>query len=119
MSTTASMETLVSLCKRRGFIYQSSEIYGGLASAWVGALGSIIGAAVIGTGIWLLVDLGVLHPESVTTIAWLALFAPGEEPVAALGDRHPASLPDADEELRFVHRVKRITAAPVLAGGCG
>jgi glycyl-tRNA synthetase len=34
MSTTVSMETLVSLCKRRGFIYQSSEIYGGLASAW-------------------------------------------------------------------------------------
>ena len=28
------MEKLVSLCKRRGFIYQSSEIYGGLASAW-------------------------------------------------------------------------------------
>jgi glycyl-tRNA synthetase len=28
------MDTLVSLCKRRGFIYQSSEIYGGLASAW-------------------------------------------------------------------------------------
>ena len=31
MSTNVSMETLVSLCKRRGFIYQSSEIYGGLA----------------------------------------------------------------------------------------
>jgi glycyl-tRNA synthetase len=29
-----SMDTLVSLCKRRGFIYQSSEIYGGLTSAW-------------------------------------------------------------------------------------
>ncbi len=28
------METLVSLCKRRGFIFQSSEIYGGLASCW-------------------------------------------------------------------------------------
>ena len=34
MSNTVSMDTLVSLCKRRGFIYQSSEIYGGLASAW-------------------------------------------------------------------------------------
>ena len=41
----------------------------------LGALGSIIGAAVIGTGIWLLVDLGVLHPDSLSTIAWLALFA--------------------------------------------
>ncbi len=28
------METMVSLCKRRGFIFQSSEIYGGLASTW-------------------------------------------------------------------------------------
>jgi glycyl-tRNA synthetase len=28
------METLVSLCKRRGFVFQSSEIYGGLGSSW-------------------------------------------------------------------------------------
>ncbi len=28
------MEKIVSLCKRRGFIFQSSEIYGGLASCW-------------------------------------------------------------------------------------
>ncbi len=28
------METLVSLCKRRGFIFQSSEIYGGLGGFW-------------------------------------------------------------------------------------
>ena len=29
-----TMDTLVSLSKRRGFIFPSSEIYGGLASAW-------------------------------------------------------------------------------------
>lgn len=29
-----TMEKLVSLCKRRGFIFQSSEIYGGLSSCW-------------------------------------------------------------------------------------
>ena len=29
-----TMDTLVSLCKRRGFVFQSSEIYGGLSSAW-------------------------------------------------------------------------------------
>jgi glycyl-tRNA synthetase len=29
-----SMEDIVSLCKRRGFIYQGSEIYGGLAGTW-------------------------------------------------------------------------------------
>jgi len=28
------MEKIVSLCKRRGFIFQSSEIYGGLESTW-------------------------------------------------------------------------------------
>jgi glycyl-tRNA synthetase len=29
-----SLETIVSLCKRRGFVYPSSEIYGGLRAAW-------------------------------------------------------------------------------------
>src|SRR5690606_19969961 len=34
-------QTLVSLCKRRGFIFQSSEIYGGLNSCWdYGPLGA-------------------------------------------------------------------------------
>jgi glycyl-tRNA synthetase len=31
---TQPMEKIVSLCKRRGFIFQSSEIYGGLNGAW-------------------------------------------------------------------------------------
>lgn len=30
----ADMQTLVSLCKRRGFIFPSSEIYGGINSCW-------------------------------------------------------------------------------------
>lgn len=29
-----TMEKIVSLCKRRGFVFQSSEIYGGQAGAW-------------------------------------------------------------------------------------
>jgi glycyl-tRNA synthetase len=29
-----SMDKITSLCKRRGFIFQSSEIYGGLANTW-------------------------------------------------------------------------------------
>src|SRR5438128_1061290 len=28
------LDVIVSLCKRRGFIFQSSEIYGGIASCW-------------------------------------------------------------------------------------
>ncbi len=31
---TVTMEKIVSLCKRRGFVFQSSEIYGGLSGAW-------------------------------------------------------------------------------------
>jgi len=34
MSGTVDMDKLVSLCKRRGFIFPSSEIYGGLASTY-------------------------------------------------------------------------------------
>ncbi len=35
------MERIVSLCRRRGFIYPGSEIYGGLANCWdYGPLGS-------------------------------------------------------------------------------
>src|SRR5437762_11194534 len=30
----ADMEKIASLCKRRGFIFQSSEIYGGLNGSW-------------------------------------------------------------------------------------
>jgi glycyl-tRNA synthetase len=33
-SGAARMEKIVSLCKRRGFIFQSSEIYGGLNGCW-------------------------------------------------------------------------------------
>lgn len=39
--TTVTLEKLVSLCKRRGFIYQSAEIYGGLNGVYdVGPLGT-------------------------------------------------------------------------------
>ena len=35
------LEKIVSLCKRRGFIFPGSEIYGGLAGTWdLGPLGS-------------------------------------------------------------------------------
>jgi len=37
------MEKIVSLCKRRGFVYQGSEIYGGLAGTWdYGPLGTAL-----------------------------------------------------------------------------
>lgn len=38
-----SLDTIVSLCKRRGFVYPSSEMYGGLANAWdYGPLGAAL-----------------------------------------------------------------------------
>lgn len=40
-SALAQMEKIVSLCKRRGFIFQSSEIYGGCGGVWdYGPLGA-------------------------------------------------------------------------------
>jgi glycyl-tRNA synthetase len=37
------LDDIVSLCKRRGFIYQGSEIYGGLAGTWdYGPLGAVL-----------------------------------------------------------------------------
>jgi len=40
-TTETRMEKIVSLCKRRGFIYQSSEIYGGIGGFWdYGPLGA-------------------------------------------------------------------------------
>jgi len=30
----SSLETIVSLCKRRGFVFPSSSVYGGLGSTW-------------------------------------------------------------------------------------
>ena len=37
------MENLVALCKRRGFLFQSSEIYGGLNGFWdYGPLGVLL-----------------------------------------------------------------------------
>jgi glycyl-tRNA synthetase len=41
MAPPGLMDKLVSLCKRRGFVFQSSEIYGGLGSVWdYGPLGT-------------------------------------------------------------------------------
>lgn len=37
------MESIIALCKRRGFVYQGSEIYGGLAGTWdYGPLGVLL-----------------------------------------------------------------------------
>jgi glycyl-tRNA synthetase len=41
LNTEKSMDKIVALCKGRGFVYQGSEIYGGLANTWdYGPLGT-------------------------------------------------------------------------------
>ena len=43
MQTSVTLDTLVSLCKRRGFVYQSAEIYGGLNGVYdFGPLGALL-----------------------------------------------------------------------------
>ncbi|MBC7981520.1 glycine--tRNA ligase, partial [Candidatus Parcubacteria bacterium] len=43
MSKETNLEDIISLCKRRGFIYQGSDIYGGLSGTWdYGPLGLMI-----------------------------------------------------------------------------
>ena len=34
LMSQAKMENIISLCKRRGFIYQGSDVYGGLSGTW-------------------------------------------------------------------------------------
>ena len=34
LMSQAKMEDIISLCKRRGFIYQGSDVYGGLSGTW-------------------------------------------------------------------------------------
>ena len=34
MPETVTMDKIVAFCKRRGFVYQSSEIYGGIRSSY-------------------------------------------------------------------------------------
>lgn len=43
MNSNVTMDEVVFLCKNRGFIYQNSEIYGGLSNTWdYGPLGSLL-----------------------------------------------------------------------------
>jgi len=50
-----------------------------LVATWnsLETLGVVILVALVGTGIWLLVDLGVIRVDSTRAITWLALFAIG------------------------------------------
>lgn len=41
----------------------------------LGTLGTVIGAALIIGCIWLMADLGLIHPDSTNALVWLGLFA--------------------------------------------
>ena len=69
------MEKIVSLCKRRGFVFPASEIYGGFAGVWdYGQLGSILkrnienlwlNRFVYSRGDMFLLDSSIIMPETV------------------------------------------------------
>src|SRR5438477_13141356 len=43
MSPTVTLDKIVALCKRRGFVYQSAEIYGGLNGVYdFGPMGALL-----------------------------------------------------------------------------
>ncbi len=57
MDTPVTLEDIVSLCKRRGFIYQGSDIYGGLAGSWdYGPLGAQLKRQIINQWLKYFVD---------------------------------------------------------------
>jgi len=41
----------------------------------LGTLGTVLGAALIGTGIWFLSQIGLVHASSARAVTWLALIA--------------------------------------------
>ena len=74
-NTEKSMDTLVNLCKNRGFVYAGSEIYGGLANTW---------------------DYGPLGVELKNNIkrAWWKKFIQENPLQRRAGRRHPDEPPD-------------------------
>jgi len=57
MEQKPTLEEIVSLCKRRGFIYQGSDIYGGLAGTWdYGPLGILLKRNIVNEWLKFFVD---------------------------------------------------------------
>jgi len=50
-------------------------IFGVATRNSLGTRGTILGAALIGTGVWLLARLGLVRADSMSAIAWLALIS--------------------------------------------
>ncbi len=41
----------------------------------LGTIGTVLGAALIAGCIWLMAELGLIHPDSTSAVVWLGLFA--------------------------------------------
>lgn len=50
-------------------------IFGVATRNSLGTLGTILGAALIATGVWLLARLGLVHADSTSAMTWLALIS--------------------------------------------
>ena len=62
----AKMEDIISLCKRRGFIYQGSDVYGGLSGTWdYGPLGVQLKRNIMNLWWRMFVDAAILMNQKV------------------------------------------------------
>ena len=95
VSKPVSLERLVALCKRRGFIFQSSAIYGGINSCW---------------------DYGPLGVELKNNVkrAWWAAMVQGRDDVVGLD----ASIIMSPEVWRASGHVEHFTDPLVECGTC-
>src|SRR5258707_12203479 len=76
--TLDDLQNLVALCKRRGFVFASAEIYGGFANTYdYGPLGALpkknVRDAWIRTNVQRRDDMGLLDPAPITSPkGWIA-----------------------------------------------
>mgnify|MGYP001599867495 CR=1 FL=1 len=101
------MQKIVALCKRRGFIYPGSEIYGGLGGTWdYGPLGVLL-ANNIKSEWWK--DI-VLHRENVVGLDSSILYHPKVWEASG----HVESFYDFQIECQYCHKRTRIDQHPDL-----
>jgi len=89
MAERSVMEKIVSLCKRRGFVFQSSEIYGGIG------------------GFWDYGPLGVEFKRNIKEVWWREMVTGHNETVAPPGAPSPYEMVGLDTSLIMAPQVWR------------
>lgn len=108
------MSKIVSLCKRRGFIFQASEIYGGVEGFWdYGPLGSLLKNNIRNLwlenfvkkrdDVWLVDGTAIMHPKTWEASGHLENFT---DPLVDCKKCHTRYRADHMEDGRFVNKGK-------------